>query len=500
MTATATFPMQAREFGTPHDPAPIAEAGATPPPPRLSPIQFAVTVLKRRLYKWQAFIMADVLKKPTSAVTPNEAGKTSIIIASLALWCLHEYPGATVVVTSATFRAVRTQVFAALKQYEQQFAHWTWKDAEVEDGHGGRIVGFATDSGAKFEGFHAYLATATTPFRPLLIILDEAKTIPDDIFVGVDRCNPTWLLYISSPGGHFGRFHDSFKSARFAAHKITISDCPHITPERIAAMKEQYGEDSDIYRSMILGLFAKGKEDGKVVAFESYERCLANPPRWQEGVKRAFCDFADSGDLCIIATRDGNRLDFADVWKPDGNKAGVAERFERSLRKLQEQGYELLGDEDGTGHGYITTLNLRGVRIRGVRNNDAASRPEVHFNLAAEQWWTFAKQIEDCRWILPHDETLKRQLCTREQNWVLVDGKKQFGREDGKLQLQPKKRSGMPSPNHADAIVGVAFDYPLMESTSYLKGEKDGVLPSRYAELQELQEAERMAGMDAGDY
>lgn len=498
---TATFPSVAREPGTPIDPAPIAPAGTKAPPPRLSPIQFAVTVLKKRLYKWQAFIMADVVRQPTTAVTPNEAGKTSVVIASLALWCLHEYPGATVVATSATFRAVRTQVFAGLEQHKAQFAHWTWKDAEIEDAHGGRIIGFATDSGAKFEGFHAYLATEVTPFRPLLIILDEAKTIPDDIFVGVDRCNPTWLLYISSPGGHFGRFHDSFKSERFAAHNIGIADCPHITPERIEAMRLQYGEDSDVYRSMILGQFAKGKEDGKVIAFEDYERCLANPPRWQEGVRRAFCDFADSGDLCIVATRDGNRLAFADVWKPDGNKAGIAERFERVLRPLQEQGYELLGDEDGTGHGYITTLNLRGIHIRGVRNNDKTSKPAVYFNLNAEQWWTFAKQIAECRWILPHDETLKRQACTREQNFVEVDGKKRFGREDGKLQLQPKKRSGMPSPNHADAIVGAAFDYPVVASNSYVGGSpKDGVLPSRYQEMRELQEAEETAGFDAGDY
>lgn len=476
--------------------------------PRVSPIQFAVVALKKRLYTWQAFIMADVLKKPTSAVTPNEAGKTSIIIAALALWCLHEYPGSTVVVTSATFRAVRTQVFAGLKQHEAQFAHWTWKEAEVEDSNGGRIVGFATDSGAKFEGFHAYQATYNTdgteltPFRPLLIILDEAKTIPDDIFIGVDRCNPTWLLYISSPGGHFGRFHDSFKSARFAAHEIGIKDCPHITPERIEAMRGEYGEDSDVYRSMILGKFAKGKEDGKVVAFDAYERCLANPPLKQEGAKQAYCDFADSGDLCVVTTRDGNLLDIADAWQPDGNKAVVADRFKRVLRPLQEQGYLIFGDEDGTGHGYITALQLDGIRIIGVRNNGKTTKPDVYFNLNAEQWWGFAKQVEGCRWILPHDETLKRQLCTREQNFVEVGGKKRFGREDGKLQLQPKKRSGMPSPNHADAIVGVAYDYPQVESVSYMQSarSKDGVLPSRYAEVQELEEAERMAGFDAGDY
>jgi hypothetical protein len=481
-------------------------AVAKPAKKRLSPIQFAVVVLKMRLYKWQAFVLADVASgKPTVVVTPNESGKTSVIIVALALWCLHEWPGCTVVITSATFRAVRTQVFAALEKHKDKFPHWTWKDTEIEDGHGGRIIGFATDSGAKFEGFHARMATPEEKERgeddrPLLIIKDEAKSISDDIYQAGDRCNPTMQLDISSPGGHFGRFHDAFRKERFARHEISVEDCPHITPERIAAMKEQYGEDSDIYRSMILGKFAKGKEDGKVVAFEDYERCLANPPAWQEGVRQAFCDFADSGDLCIIAKREGNKITFADVWKPDGNKELVAARFARALRPLRDQGYTLLGDEDGTGHGYITALKLaHSIEVRGVRNNDKPT--DLHyFNLNAQQWWTFARQVRECKWILPHDETLKRQVCTREQNFVEVDGKKQFGREDGKLQLQPKRRSGMSSPNHADAVIGVCFDYPLLESTSYLRSEKDGVLPSRYAELQELEESERLAGMDAGDY
>lgn len=483
-------------------PAPTAElpaAGAqTAARAILSPITFAVTVLKKRLYKWQAEILHSVFSgMPTAAVTPNGAGKTSVIIASLALGILHEFPGATVVLTSATFRAVRTQVFAALEQDKEKFAAWTWKDTEIEDGHGGRIVGFATDSGAKFEGFHAH------PGRPLLIVIDEAKTVADDIFVAADRCQPTMLLYISSPGASFGRFADAFKSTRFAQFRIGIEDCPHITAEFIASMKEQYGEDSDIYRSMILGQFARGADEGKVVPVADYDNCVRKAPPYRAGLKQAFCDFAESGDECAIGTRDGNRLSIHDKWKPDGNVAGVAERFERNLRVLQEQGYEIFGDADGTGHGYITTLKLRGIRIRGVKNN-AAPTDSHYFNLAAEQWWKFAAQVRRCEWILPaDDELLRRETCTREQNFVEIDGKKRFGREDGRLQLQPKKRSGMKSPNRADVIVGVAYDYPTLDPTSYIKGAHDArypdALPSQYEAHRQLEEAEQQAGFYAGN-
>lgn len=469
---------------------------------RMSPIQFGVVVLGLSLYTWQARILADVMTgKPTAAVTPNEAGKTSVVIKTLALAVLHEWPGATVVLTSATFRAVRTQIFAALEQEKARFSGWKWNDSEIEDGHGGRIIGFATDSGAKFEGFHAH------PGRPLLIVLDEAKTVQDDIFVAADRCNPTYMLYISSPGGNFGQFHDAFKNPNVLSHHVTAADCPHITKERIEAMRLKYGEESDVFRSMILGQFAKGNERGKVVQFADYERCLAKPPRWQEGARQVFCDFAESGDLCVIAKRHGNRLEIVDAWQPDGNVAGVAARFEENLRPLHREGYALFGDADGTGHGFITTLSLRGLPIRGVKNNSAARDSRVYFNLAAEQWWTFAKQVADCRWILPHDETLKRQACTRNQNFAEVAGEKRFGREDGKLQLQPKRKEEGESPNHADAVIGAAYDYPSLEAVSYVRHHGDeraarefpDALPSRWAEAErELEEAKQMTGAQWG--
>ncbi|WP_043586936.1 hypothetical protein [Geminisphaera colitermitum] len=443
-----------------------AEAGGTPAPhaEKLNPITFAVAVLKLRIYSWQAKIMASVWSgKPTVAATPNGAGKTSVIIVALALTLLHEFPGATVVLTSATYRAVCDQIFASLAVHQAKFSAWKWNDTEINDGQGGRIIGFATDRGGRFEGFHAY------PGRPLLIILDEAKSIADDIFVAADRCQPTMLLYISSWGGLFGRFHDAFSQDRFAQFQAGIADCPHITPEFIEAMRAQYGEDSDIYRSMILGQRPKGNETGFVVPFVDYERCESNPPVWQEGTKQVFCDFAETSDECVIAKRDGNRLSIVDAWIPDGNTAGITDRFEGHLRRLQNEGFVIRGDADGTGHGYITALSLRGIKISGVKNNDAPM-DNHYFNLAAEHWWTFAKKVKSNFWILPHDEVLKRQLCSREEVYRKVGDKKVYGREDGRLQLMPKSRLSTKSPDRADALVGAAFDYASFAAFTLMGG------------------------------
>lgn len=429
-------------------------ATAAPVLQKVSPVTFAVAVLMFRLYQWQARLMSKVASgKPTACVTPNGAGKTSVIICALALWMLHEWPAGTVVLTSATFRAVREQIFSALHLHKDKFAGWEFKDTEIETPQGGRIVGFATDSGGRFEGFHAY------PDRPLMIILDEAKTIHDDIFVAADRCQPTYLLYISSPGGLFGRFHDAFKSPRFEQEEIGIGDCPHITPEFIAAMREQYGEESDIYRSMIEGKFGKGTVDGKVVPFGAYENTLRSAPMWQPGTRQVFCDFSNTSDECVVAKRDGNRLEIVDAWVPGGNNAETTMRFARLLRPLQADGYVLRGDQDGTGHGYITALGQMGIHLIGVSNN-APAGDSHYFNLAAEMWWQFRRCCERCTRILPNDEKLKRQACSRDEVYREVAGKKVYGREDGKLQLMPKSKLSSASPDRADAIVGASFDYP----------------------------------------
>jgi hypothetical protein len=438
---------------------------------KINPVTFAVMVLGLRLYEWQARMMLSVWSgKPTTARTPNGAGKTSVIIVVLALCMLHEYPGATIVLTSASFRQVRDQVFAALKTHTPRFTGWSVKETAIETPEGGRIVGFATDSGGRFEGFHAY------PDRPLLVIVDEAKTVDDEIFVAIDRCQPTHLLYISSPGGLLGRFYESFKNPRFAAFAITAADCPHITPEFIEAMRIQYGEDSDIYRSMIGGNFGSGMDDGKVIPFFALERCLAARTTHKPNRKTAFCDFAESGDENVVAKRDGNRLSIGDAWVGDGNTAAITMRFFGTLRQLQAEGYEIYGDADGTGHGYITALTQMGIKIRGVKNN--ATPADAHyFNLAAEMWWQFRRKVERGDLILPErDEVLKKQLVTREQVWRMVGDKKVYGREDGKLQLMPKSRISTKSPDRADAIVGAAYDYPPMDPVKVMGfGEEIGV-------------------------
>lgn len=416
---------------------------------RIAPHAYAVAALGQMPYLWQAKIMFDVVRGyKTAARCCNGSGKTDRVVAPLALAVADQFPGSTVVIVSATHRQVREQVFASLHKHAGRHPAWDWTDAKVTTPGGSRIIGFATDRGGLFEGFHS-----GGPTKPLLIIADEAKSIRDDIFVAMDRCQPDMLLYISSPGGLLGRFHDAFANPHFKTHVVGAGDCPHITPQFIAEMGEQYGTDSEIYRSMVLGEFALGNDDGCVIPFGALEAVLRCPPMAQDAVRPVgFCDFAESSDENVLAVVRGNRVEIADAWvqpkKADGqpDKDAVVRRFKDLFRQHGLEPSRIWGDASGMGYGYAYALRNDGWAINTCENSDKPD-DEHYFNTGAEMWWEARKRIEDGTVILPDDDLLKKQLCSRRRE----------PREDGRLQLEPKKKMAGKSPDRADAVVGAIY-------------------------------------------
>lgn len=468
MTAAATL--------SPHSSPPNAGLadGAPHGAERLAPHLFAVSRLKVRPYLWQAAIMHDVWqRRKTAARCCNGSGKTSKVVASLGLCVADQYAGATVVIVSAGNRQVRDQVMPAIAGFRDKFAGWDFSDMRVEAPNGSRIIGFSTDHGGRFEGYHS-----AGPDKPLLIIVDEAKTVADEIFVAIDRCQPDMLLYISSTGGRLGRFHDAFAQPHFRKHMVGADQCPHITPEFIEEMGRQYGTDSEIYRSMILGEFALGDDDGHVIPFGALEACLRNPPFPRDGEAVGFCDFAESSDENVLAVVRGNQVEIVEAWvqapKADGqpDKDAVVARFKAGFRRAGVKAERIWGDASGMGFGYIYALRVDGWAINSCENSDTPVDPH-YFNLGAEQWWRGREQIEKAALVLPRDDVLKKQLCVR----------KKEPREDGKLQLEPKKRAKHKSPDRADAVLGALYWQWRLQATGGPIGRLgDGGVPQSLAQ------------------
>ena len=408
-----------------------------------TPVGFARGLLGLPLYEWQEFILWDADKPGAIAVKAgNGTGKTTNVAAPLALWHAAAFPHSLTIITAGVYRQVKEQLFPAIRRHASKFMGWTFNETEIEAPNGSRIIGFSTDEPGKFEGWHA---------ENLLVIVDEAKSVPDAIFEAIERCQPTRFLVMSSPGGCQGFFYNAFKTRRkfFRHHTITALQCPHISHDWIAEQIEKYGEQHPLVRSMIFAEFMESGEDGTAINLTLLERCTANPPALALGKVSAFCDFAAGGDENVLAIVNGNRVKIAAAWRDKDTMSAVG-RFIQLFREHGLSAQEISADGGGLGIPICDRLKELGWNLRRVNNGAPSKEPEIYGNLAAEIWVHGARKIERGEIILPNDPELFTQLTTR----------KIGANSRGQIVLESKdqmRARGLRSPDRADAVLGSLY-------------------------------------------
>jgi hypothetical protein len=376
----------------------------------------------------------------------NEGGKTKRVIAGAILWHLTMFPSGQVISTSGSYRQIKDQLLPALHGYERLFPRWSFlRTPRIETESVNCFwEGFSTNDAGKFEGHHA------DEGAPLLIIVDEAKTVKDDVFEAVERCKATRLLIASSPGYAEGEFYRSHTTkAKFYTRFVqTAAECPHWKQADIDRLREKWGEEHPLFKSMVNAEFMASVENA-VIDLKALEDLLADPPPEKRGHDRkAFCDFAwgGEGDENVLAVRDGNVVTIEETFRAD-NLHAVCGRFISAFARLGLKADQVDGDEGGGGKLICDQLAAMGWRIHRV-NNGAAPRFSEHYaDLKAEMWYEGATQIARREVILPDDDDLRAQLLDR----------KRVPHARGKLAIESKKdmaKRGVTSPDRADAVLG----------------------------------------------
>jgi hypothetical protein len=238
----------------------------TPEEVEASLITFAEETLGLSLYDWQVdaiepFDHASERMVQVTLSTPNGSGKSAVVIPTLGLGWLALYPRGKVVITTADGKQLDGQVMPAIEAYREKFPDWKFNEREITTPSRGRLVAFTTDQAGRAEGWHKI----DDLDGPLLIIADEAKTIPDDIFSAIDRCTYNALLLTSSPGRMNGRFYDSHfnEALHYVRIRVGLKDCPHITQDKIDRIIAQHGEDSAFTRSTLHGEFMQAEGEAR---------------------------------------------------------------------------------------------------------------------------------------------------------------------------------------------------------------------------------------------
>lgn len=405
------------------------------------------------LYKWQASAILPLEwatgpngKRQNIAIcTPNGSGKDERIIPAAAFWWLYYHPRGRVVITSKSDMQLTTQTIPNIKRHYQKFGWPTPVESPrftLTTPTGGSLVAYVTNEGARAEGHHS------RPGEPLLMIVNEAKSVGPGIFEGIDRCSPDVLMLISSPGLREGRFFECFQLPLVQFYhtiRVGLTDCPHITQEKIDHTIAKYGLEDPTTRSMLFGEFMT-QADGEqyCITREDYESCIYYPPQWKPGFRFGFFDFADGRAENVLVIRDGNKYEVADAWRSINEDAVVARALQlirhHNLKPEQVKG-------DAAAKSILDKMASVGFPI-GRQNFGAKDKSGIYKSWSAMAWLEGAQKIRRREVILPDDLTLKAQVTCRKKE-LTPDGR--WAVEEKMAMLKERQ---IESPDRADALFG----------------------------------------------
>lgn len=417
---------------------------------------FAKLELGLDLYGWQAKSLLPLEwatgpgigpganRQNIAIVTPNGSGKDERIIPVAAYWWLFYHPRGRVIITTKSDNQLDNQTLPNLKRHYRKFG---WSDPvdsprfTLTTPTGGSLIAFVTNKGVRVEGNHS------RPGEPLLMIVNEAKSIDPDIWVGIDRCTPDVLMLLSSPGGREGRFYDCFSKLAHLYHRtmVGLKDCPHITQAKIDATIATYGPNDPVTLSILYGQFMKSQEGIHwCLTPEEYESCLNFPPVHKPGFKYGFFDFAEGRAENVLVIRNGNKYDIADAWRDHNEDAVVG----RAIYLLNKHGLKNgHWGADAAAKSILDKMASSGY-VGARKNFGTRLKDSIYKSWGAKAWLEGCKKIRDREVIIPNDGVLISQTTKR----------KRIFQPDGRQAVEEKlvmfKERQLESPDRADALFG----------------------------------------------
>jgi len=294
--------------------------------------------------------------------------------------------------------------------------------------------------------------------KRILLIFDEASAIDDAVWEVAEgaltdaNTEIIWIVF-GNPTRNSGAFRECFRKNRhrWINRQIDSRDVEGTNKAQLAKMVEDHGEDSDIVKVRVRGMFPSLSAK-QFIATDDVDAALGRhlrPEQYSFAAVILTCDPAWEGDdALVIGLRQGLYFRILRTIPKNDNDIQIA----NILANLEdEHNADAVFIDAGYGTGIASAGSTMGRDWTLVWFASKPSDPGC-LNKRAEMWKLTRDWLKEggC---LPDDKELYDDLINPET----------VARMDGKIQLESKadmKQRGLPSPNKADALA-LSFAFPV---------------------------------------
>ena len=463
------------------------------------PVFFVEHALGHMTWSKQREILESVALNEKTAVRASHGVSKTFTAAEVAVWFLNCLPNSKVITTAPTNFQVEKQLWTEIRaiysrsRIRLEGTCLTMEIKTEEEDH--YAIGFSTDKPARAEGWHA---------PAILFIFDEAKGIPQWMW---DAARGTmtgglcrWLVVSTTDGVQVGeQYHKIFNSAKTEWDRIHISafDSPYVTGEKFRSLeipdvqrpdrfkvrytapadvnvqiatpkyitdsKTEWGEDSPLYQTKVLGEIVDASADS-IIKLSQVNRMFANwdkPDFKDDGAIEVGVDVARGGtDDVVMYKRKGFKVTDRKTITPGGmpEKAKlvfVADEVER-FAGFDKQ-IRIKVDDTGVGGGVTDILQHHRFTVVPVNFGGEAGDSDHYPSAASEMWFEVGRIIQEIA--CPQDDRLAAELVNRKTKGLDKKGRRVVESKD-----DYKARYSSKSPDAADAFL-LAFYVPKAAPT-----------------------------------